>query len=88
MFATLLHNQSNVLLMQDLLDGLLTPKELAEIERRIKIVKLIKANMPHHEIASKLNVGIATVTRGSRELQRGHFTQITPNKNAWQDSAA
>ena len=88
MFAALLYDQINVSNIQDLLDGLLTPKELEEIERRIAVVKLIKAKMPHHEIAAKLNVGIATVTRGSRELQRGRFSQIKPNKNAWRNSSS
>jgi TrpR family trp operon transcriptional repressor len=86
MFANLLHNQSNISAVQDLLEGLLTPSERKEIEQRIKIVKLMKANMTHHEIAAKLNVGIATVTRGSRELKQGRFSQIKPNRNAWRIS--
>lgn len=83
MFADLLHKQKSKLQVQNLLEGLLTPKERQEIERRIKVVELLKANMPQQQIATKLNVGIATVTRGSRELQQGFFKQIKPGINFW-----
>jgi Trp operon repressor len=86
MFAKLLHNQSNIKDISDLLEGLLTSKELAEIERRIQIVEMLKADVPQHEIAEKLSVGVSTVTRGSKELQNGHFSQI--KANSWRNSPA
>lgn len=58
------------------LDGILTPKELEEIAVRLQIVKLLKKGVPQREIAEKLEVGIATVTRGSKEIQRGNFKNI------------
>ncbi len=62
--------------MQDFLLGILTPKELEEIPTRLQIVKMLKAGIAQHTIAEKLNVGIATVTRGSKELQKGRFKDI------------
>lgn len=62
--------------MLDLLRGLLTLGELEEIARRLQIVKLLKAGMSQREIAEKLKVGIATVTRGSKELKQGRFSKI------------
>lgn len=60
--------------MKKFLDGLLTPKERREIPVRLEIVKLLKKNVPQHKIASKLGVGIATVTRGSKEIAKGNFS--------------
>lgn len=62
--------------MQDFLQGILTPKELFEIPNRLQIVKMLKKGISHHEIAEKLGVGVATVTRGSREIQKGRFKNI------------
>ncbi len=62
--------------MLDLLKGLLTVGELKEIAKRVQIVRMLKAGVPQREIAAKLNVGIATVTRGSREIKQGRFSQI------------
>lgn len=59
--------------MEDFLLGILTPKELKEIPMRLQIVKLIKIGVPQQEIAENLGVGVATVTRGSKEIQKGRF---------------
>ncbi len=59
-----------------ILDGLLTPKEREEIAMRLEIVKLLKKGVPHHEIASQLGVGVATVTRGSKEIAKGNFSLL------------
>jgi len=63
--------------MEDFLHGILTPQELDEVSVRLQIVKLLKKGMPQHEIADKLGVGVATVTRGSKEISRGRFGSIT-----------
>lgn len=60
-------------LMEDLLKGILTEKELKEITIRLEIVKRLKKREPHHKIAKELGIGVATVTRGSKELQKGRF---------------
>ena len=62
--------------LENFLFGILTPKELIEIPHRLQIVKLLKKGVPQHEIAEKLKVGIATVTRGSREIKNGRFEYV------------
>ena len=62
--------------MLDFLKGILTPKEFDEVVTRLQIVKLLKSGLPHQEIARRLKVGVATVTRGSRELGIGRFKKI------------
>lgn len=62
--------------MEDFLFGILTPKELEEIPTRLSIVKMLKKGFPQHKIAEELRVGIATVTRGSREIQKGRFKVV------------
>lgn len=62
--------------MEDFLLGILTPKELEEIPTRLSIVKMLKRGVPQHKISEELGVGIATVTRGSKELQLGRFKVV------------
>ncbi len=62
--------------MLDFLQGILTPKELIEIPNRLAIVKMLKKGISQHDIAGKLHVGVATVTRGSREMQKGRFKNV------------
>ena len=56
--------------------GLLTPKELEELPIRLAIVKMLKKGAGQHTIARKLGVGVATVTRGSKEIQKGRFENV------------
>jgi len=63
--------------MIDFLKGILTPKEMEEISTRLQIVRLLKKGKPQQFIAKKLGVGIATVTRGSREIKLGRFWRIS-----------
>lgn len=62
--------------MADFLRGILTPSEIEEIPKRLQIVKLLKAGVAQKEIAERLGVGIATVTRGSKEVQEKRFKYI------------
>ena len=59
--------------MKDFLLGILTTKEIEEIPKRLSIVNLLKKGISQHEVAKKLGVGVATVTRASKELQKGRF---------------
>lgn len=59
--------------MEDFLIGLLTLKELQELPLRLEIVSRLLKGESHHNIAQDLSVGVATVTRGSKELQEGRF---------------
>lgn len=58
------------------LAGILTPSELSQLAVRLEIVKRLKRGQTQREIADDLKVGIATVTRGSRELGKGRFNTI------------
>lgn len=62
--------------MEDFLGALFTPKEIEEIPKRLEIVKMLKNGTSQRLIANKLGVGIATVTRGSRELKLNHFKNV------------
>ena len=62
--------------MTNLLEGILTPKELLEVPMRLQIVRMLQKGIPQHQIAKELGIGIATVTRGSKEIQKGNFKYI------------
>jgi len=62
--------------MFDFLKGILTPGEIVELSKRLQIVKMLKKGIPHQRIARQLEVGVGTVTRGSRELRKGRFQNI------------
>ena len=62
--------------MVDFIEGILTQKELNALATRIEIVRLLKKNISQKKIAIKLKVGVATVTRGSKELQKGRFKYL------------
>ncbi|PIP62929.1 transcriptional regulator [Candidatus Roizmanbacteria bacterium CG22_combo_CG10-13_8_21_14_all_35_9] len=68
--------QKNTVEFRDFLFGILTPREIDELSTRLQIVKLLKKGLPHQEIARRLGVGVATVTRGSREIRMGRFKNI------------
>ncbi|MDO8521384.1 MAG: Trp family transcriptional regulator [bacterium] len=59
------------------LADLLTPGEYDEIAKRWQIVKQLAKETPHRKIAKDLRVGVATITRGARELldAEGGFMQ-------------
>lgn len=63
--------------MEAFLRGLLTQRELEELPKRLEIFKQLKKGIPQHEIADNMGVGVATVTRGSLELQRGHIQKTS-----------
>jgi len=62
--------------LHDFFEGIFTPKELLEIPIRLQIVKMLKKGVPQQKIAQQLGTGIATVTRGSRELKMNRFKYI------------
>ena len=69
---------SNKNLLHEFLFDLLSPTEYKDLAVRWQIVKMLKAKVSHREIAKKLKVSVATVTRGSRELanKKGGFKQV------------
>lgn len=56
--------------------GVTTEKERGELVQRVEIVKKLLAGEPQQKIARDLGVGIATVTRGSKELSAGRFKTL------------
>ena len=62
--------------LKNFFEGILTPKELEEIPMRLQIVKMLKKGISQHKIAEELGIGIATVTRGSKEIQKGRFKYV------------
>jgi len=56
--------------MEKTLRDLLTVGELADVANRLQIIEMLQQGVPQRQIADKLGVGIATVTRGSQHLKR------------------
>lgn len=66
-------------LLNDFLFGLTTEKERKELTLRVEIIKRLITGEPQAKIAKELGVGIATVTRGSKELNQGRFKILRQN---------
>ena len=64
----LVHNSPEA--MEKTLRELLTEGELADVANRLQIIEMLQEGIPQRQIADKLGVGIATVTRGSHHLKR------------------
>lgn len=69
-------------LMDDFLEDILTPTEFDDLVTRWQIIKLLAKGVPQREIAQKLGVSIAKITRGSREMRdvKGGFNTILKMK--------
>lgn len=72
-FTSLIHSIRDKELLDDFLIGVTTDKERSELAQRVEIIKRLIGGEPQQKIASDLGVGIATVTRGSKELAQGRF---------------
>lgn len=72
-FVELTYNTRDKQLLLDFLIGVTTDKERKELVRRVEIIKRLIAGEAQAKIANDLGVGIATVTRGSKELSQGRF---------------
>ena len=68
----------NKALLHEFLYDLLSPAEYKDLAVRWQIVKMLYQKVPQREIAEKLHISIATVTRGSREMinKKGGFKQV------------
>jgi TrpR family trp operon transcriptional repressor len=56
--------------IKDLLRGLLTQAEIADISARWALVKALKRKIPQREIAKDLGISLCKIARGSRELKK------------------
>ncbi|MEP7167529.1 MAG: YerC/YecD family TrpR-related protein [Candidatus Woesebacteria bacterium] len=74
--ATVIRTLSTKKQVIEFLEGILTPKELQEISQRLQIVKRLKKGETQRQIAADLGVGVATITRGSKEIQNGKFIYV------------
>lgn len=72
-FIDLAHSIRDKQLFADFMVAVTTETERAALTQRVEIVKRLVAGLPQQQIASELGVGIATVTRGSKELSKGRF---------------
>lgn len=72
--------------MEAALEAILTRKEAEELENRLQIFRMLLQDIPQREIATRLNVGIATVTRGAAALRNSrffdHYTFTTADTSA------
>ena len=57
-------------LLYDFVQDLLTPREFDNVGVRWQIVKRLAKGEHHQSIAEELHLGVATVTRGSREMRK------------------
>ena len=58
--------------LSELLTAILSPLELEDVVKRWQIVKRLIEGASQREIRDELGVSIATITRGSREIQYGN----------------
>ncbi len=74
----LLTASKDKMLFQKVVKSIFTVKELEEFALRWQIIKRISKGETHRQISKDLGVGVATVTRGSRELsnKKGGFSRI------------
>ncbi|HBB49404.1 TPA: transcriptional regulator [Candidatus Nomurabacteria bacterium] len=57
-------------LLADFIRDILTPREFENVGVRWQIVKRLGKGEHHIAIAENLHVGVATITRGSREMRK------------------
>jgi TrpR family trp operon transcriptional repressor len=57
-------------LLADFVRDILTPREFENIGVRWQIIKRLAKGEHHQSIAEDLHLGVATVTRGSREMRK------------------
>lgn len=79
-FVQLVASITDPALLEDFLLSVTTDKERRELVQRIEIVRRLLAGEPQQKIADALGVGVATVTRGSKELQAGRFKVMRGEK--------
>ena len=72
-FINIVYSTRDKKLLEDFLVGITTAKERKELSQRVEIIKRLMDGDPQAKIASELGVGVATVTRGSKELSDGRF---------------
>ena len=77
--------------LDQFLQDMLTPGEYEALAIRWQIVKLLAEGLTQREISQRLKIGLATITRGSRELhnKQGAFMKLLqpkPTSSWWSRS--
>ena len=72
-FIDLIYSIRDKEILEDFLLAITTPSEQKEFAQRVEIVKQLLSGKAQHDIAHELGVGVATVTRASKELAQGRF---------------
>ena len=72
-FVDIVYATRDRALLEDFLQGITTPSEREAFVQRLEIVRRLLSGQAQAKIAKDLGVGVATVTRGSKELSQGHF---------------
>jgi TrpR family trp operon transcriptional repressor len=80
-FIDLVYSIRDKTVLQDFLMSITTDSEREAFVKRIEIVKRLLTGEPQAQIAKELGVGIATVTRGSKELANGKFLALRREGN-------
>jgi TrpR family trp operon transcriptional repressor len=75
-FINLIVSTTDKDLLEDFLLGITTTNERHVLLQRVEIVRRLIDNQPQLKIAKDLGVGIATVTRGSKELATGRLNLL------------
>lgn len=70
--ATILALATDARELQSILEDLLTPAEIKDIEERISIVQYLLVGEKQRAVARKLHVSISKVSRGSQLLHCGN----------------
>ena len=60
---------------------LLSAEELSEINKRIKIMELLKKGLTYKQISQKLGVGSATIARVAKKVDSSRHTNTFANKS-------
>lgn len=82
-FSTLLAAAKNAQEIEELFSALLTPAEKKNLQERVGIIEGLLSEKTQRKIAEETGASLATVSRGSRELQFGSgilqklFSRIT-----------
>lgn len=86
-FTNVVHEIRDKTLLEDFLLAVTTPKERDELVMRVEIIARLLDGEPQAKIAADLGVGVATVTRGSKELKAGRFKAMQTDVAAmWRTS--
>lgn len=81
----LIEEKPNAVFLEKLFDAILTDKEQLELEKRLQIFALLQQGLPQREISERLEVGIATVSRGAKAYQVHAVNELLPNLTAYLD---